>query len=604
MTIAKGKITTKKSGNGGYKSVWIYIPSKVYRDKSFPFDDDEEVLIEIEDSSLIISKNDERSKILKNFGIENATLPKLLEIKASVNKDLPFLYFKEKCYSFQDINRYANQIAHGIINLTAELEFKRPKITLLMNNSPEFIFSWFGIVKADCVFVPIDNSLKGDILTHVLHNSDTEILILDFKFLKNFEEISHNLPKIKRVFIRDSPKNFNFNTKYQSFHSLITQNSENPKINIYDEDPIEIVFTEGCTGMPKSVVYRNVVLAGINLGYELKEIGFNQGTTVFCPMPLFHAATRFYTVLPSLFYDYQIIITENFDPISFWEEIREHEQKPSCFCYFGGYLKKLLFQKHKIDDRNHPIKFAYGFGAQIDTWNAFEKRFGVPLFECWSHMEGMCVTMNKLGSNGGKIGSIGKPLDLLELKIVDLQGNELPPGPDNVGEITVRRKTQTLFEYYKPPENTDVRIGDNGWVFTGDYGYIDHDDFVYFMGKKHEIITKAGEKIITKEIERIANSHPDIYETAVVPITNNSNSKIDLIIYAVKDRNASITPKKLGEYLYRHTAYYHVPRYIEFRENLPKGPSTELLKLELKKEWEQRIERNIIWDTQIRGFMT
>ncbi|MFW9897603.1 MAG: hypothetical protein ACFFD7_17490, partial [Candidatus Thorarchaeota archaeon] len=95
MKIAKGKITTKKSGNGGYKSAWIYIPSKIYKDNMFPFKDDEELIIEIDDESLVISRNDDRSNVLRRFGVENANLPKLLEIKANENKNKPYLYFKD-----------------------------------------------------------------------------------------------------------------------------------------------------------------------------------------------------------------------------------------------------------------------------------------------------------------------------------------------------------------------------------------------------------------------------------------------------------------------------------------------------------------------------
>ena len=131
MTVAKGKITTKKSGNGGYKSVWIYIPSKVYKNSLFPFQDNEEVIIEIEDESLKISKNDDRSKILREFGIENATLPRLLEIKAAENKDQPFLYFKDKVFSYQELNRISNRFAHGIIEIMNESGLIKPKISLL-----------------------------------------------------------------------------------------------------------------------------------------------------------------------------------------------------------------------------------------------------------------------------------------------------------------------------------------------------------------------------------------------------------------------------------------------------------------------------------------
>ena len=599
MTIAKGKITTKKSGNGGYKSMWIYIPSKIYKNDSFPFDENEEVLIEIEESSIIISKNDERSKILKGFGVENATLPKLLEIKASVNKERPFLYFKDQVFSFLDMNQKSNQIAHGIINVVNDLELKNPKIAVLMNNCPEYLFSWFGLAKAGCVLVPIDKSLKPDLLEHVLSNSDTEILILDCEFFKNFELISQNLSKIKRVFIRNAPKDFSYNLMYQPFESLITSNLDDPKVNIYDQDPVWIQYTEGSTGKPKGVLYRNIVLAGINLGYELRELGLKKGSKIYCPSPLSHASTHFYTILPSLFYDNSVIITEKFHPSTFWEDIEHY--KPTHFSYFGGYLTELLYQKPK--NRVHTIEFAYGFGAKVDIWNAFEKRFGVRLIEFWSQVEGVGITMNKVGSNGGKLGSIGKPLDSINMRIVDQERNDLPPGPHNVGEIAVRRKTHTLFEYYNEPENADVRIGENYWIYTGDYGYMDFEGFFYFKGKKEDYIYTGGEYVFTRDIENSANSHPYIIETAVIPVSNNTNSKIELKITVVKVKNKALTHKEVSDFLYHNLAYFQVPRYIEFREEIPKGPSTEISKSILKKEWEEMKSRANIWDTQIQNFM-
>ncbi len=599
MTIAKGKITTKKSGNGGYKSMWIYIPSKIYKNDSFPFKENEEVLIEIEDNSIIISKNDEKSKILKDFGIENATLPKLLEIKASVNKDRPFLYFKDQVFSFLDMNRRSNQIAHGIINIINEFELKNPKIAVLMKNCPEYLFSWFGLAKAGCIFVPIDKLLNPDLIEHVLRNSDTEILILDYEFFTVFELVSQNLSRIKRVLIRNAPEDFNYSTIYQPFEALITSNIENPKINIHDQDPVGIQYTEGSTGKPKGVIYRNIVLGGINLGFELRELGIKTGSKIYCPGPLSHASTHFYTILPSLFYDNSVKIAEKFDPSTFWEDIENY--KPTHFSYFGGYLTELLFQKPK--NRVHSIEFAYGFGAKVDTWKAFEKRFGVRLIEFWSHVEGVGVSINKVGSNGGKLGSIGKPLDLIEMRIVDQERNELPPGPDNIGEISVRRKSQTLFEYYKEPENGEINVGENGWVYTGDYGYMDFEGFFYFKGKKDDFIFAGGEKIFTRDIEYVANSHPYIVETAVIPVINGNSIKKELKITLVKVNNKAITHQEVSDFLYHNLAFFQVPRYIEFREKIPKGPSTEISKSILIKEWNEKKSRNNIWDFVTRNFL-
>jgi crotonobetaine/carnitine-CoA ligase len=601
MKIGKGKITTKKSGNGGYKSVWLYIPSGICKNESFPFGDNEEVLIEIEEDSLIISKSDDRSKIITNFGRENATLPKLLEIKAEKNGKKPFLYFKNKCYSYEDINQNANMVAHGILNVINELELKKPKISLLMNNSPEYLFTWFAVAKAGAIFVPIHKPLKPDVLEFVLNNSDSEILIIDYEFLRDFEEIKDDLPKLKRIIVRDAPIDFHFDNSYLDFSSLITSNCENPKINVFNEDPSAILYSEGVTGDPKGVVFRNVVLPGIAIGHELKDIGFNDATKIFCPLPLSQGSTQFYVIMPSLFYDKSIVLTESFDDHTFWEEVEKH--KPSCFCYFGGYLTDLLYQKPKINDRNHSIKFAYGFGAVVDLWDAFEKRFGIPLFECWSHTEGIGLTMNKVGSKGGKIGSVGTPPDFIELKIVDADRKDLPPGSNNIGEIAVRRKSNFIFEYYKKPESNDLRIDDDNWVYTGDHGYIDHDGFIYFKGRSIEIIKKGIDTIYTRDIERVANSHPNILETAVVPLINGKTDDVEMKIYAVKVKNRALTHEELSDFLYHNLAYTHVPRYVEFREDLPKGKATEFLKSYLVKEWDNGESKNSTWDTQIRSLL-
>ncbi len=601
MTIAKGKITIKKSGNGGYKSVWLYIPSKISKDNSFPFNENEEVLIEIEDGSLVISKNEELAKIVKNFGIDNATLPKLLEIKADKNGDKPFLYFKDQYFSYVEINRKSNQIAHGIMEFINKLDLKKPHISIMMGNCPEYIFTWFGIIKAGCIFIPINLFLNNELIEYVLTNSDTDIIITDYKYFVKYKNIFAKLKKIKIIFIHNAPENFNFNSKYLDFKLLNKSNLSNPKIYIYDEDLIEILYTGGRTGKPKGIVKRKIVLSGIAIGYELKKIGLKKENKIYCTYPLYMPAAQSFVIIPSLFYDVSVIISDEFSPSTFWEI--EKKYKPDGFCYFRGYLAELLHQTPNIMDRTHSLRWAYGAGADIDIWNAFEKRFGIPLYECWGHLEGIGVTINRIGSQGGKTGSVGTPINYVELKIMDSEGKELFPGRDNVGEIAVKRKYGDIFEYYKVPENTDVRIDENGWMFTGDYGYRDYDGFVYFKGKKDEIINIEGDIILTRDIERIANSHPHILETAVIPISNKSNPKIDLKLIAKKVKNRSITHEELSDYLYHNLAYYQVPRYIEFKDELTKGPGTELLKEIIRQESNNRESRNNTWDTKTRDFL-
>ena len=211
--------------------------------------------------------------------------------------------------------------------------------------------------------------------------------------------------------------------------------------------------------------------------------------------------------------------------------------------------------------------------------------------------------MNKVGSKGGKLGSVGSPLDFLELKIVNSEEKELPPGPNNVGEILVRRKSGKVFEYYKQLENEDVRIDENNWVYTNDFGYTDHDGYVYFKGKRSEIILKGDEVIFTRDIERVANSHPNIIQTVVFPINVGNSPRIDLGIIAIKVKNNSITHEELSNYLYHNLAYNHVPRYMDIRDELPKTLSTEFLREFLIDDWEIGGLKSNIWDTRLHSFL-
>ncbi len=600
MDYGKSKIVIKPSGRGKYKTTWIYVPSKVAKDSSFPFKNDEEVFLEIKNDSILITRNNVQSRMIKESGIYNVTLPKLLRKKAVENSEQTILFYKNEKLTFKDINEKSNQIAWGILDLVDKLNIKNPKISLMMSNSPDFLYSWFGIVKSGCVFVPINTALKGKYLEHVLNDSDTAILITDYKFLIKFLEVRPKLSKIKRIIVYNAPKNFEFNDEYLDYRLLKSSNLENPEVKIFEEDPIQIMYTEGITGKPKGVLYRNMVNTALNIGYELKNIGLSQETKIYCPMPLFQGAAQFYVIIPSLFYNIPVVLAEKFNVKNFWNDIRAHS--PTVFAYFGGYLLFLLYNNPSKFDRNHPLKWAYGFNAGNELWKAFENRFGIKLYECYSHMEGVGITINTLGSSGGKLGSVGKPLDSLDLKIVDSIGNELLPGPKYVGEIVVKLKTNSTFEYYKQPEVSDVKISDGGWVYTGDFGYVDDDNFLYFMGKKNEIIYRAGEAVYLKEIERMANSHPSVYISACSPVLNDSKSKMEVILYIVKVKDSSLTPKKLSAFLFHNLAYYHVPRYIGFLDNLPVSPSTEYLKNEIKIVWEKIGSKGKIWDNQLQDY--
>jgi crotonobetaine/carnitine-CoA ligase len=603
MIKATGKISKKKSGNTKYESFWIYLPSKITKNDAFPFKNKEEVSIELNGNSLTINKIYNLSDITESYGFENATLSSLLERKAKENKALPFIYFKEDIYSYQATNQRVNKIAHGLLKFVKKSKLKNPKIGLLLPNCPEYLFCWFGVAKIGCASVSISNSLKEDLLEYLLHNSDIKILIIDYVFYKKYENITSNLPKVKKIVIMNVPDEFKFSKKIVSYQEILSDNIENPNIDINDFQPLEILYTSGTTGKPKGIMYRNYyTLSGISVGRKLETVGLNRVPhKMYCPMPLFQAFPRYLVIIPMMLYNASVILTEQFDISKFWDDVNLY--KPDAIAYYGGFLSTLINQEPRDADRSHSIKYAFGMGAFKEIWEAFERRFGITIIDGWSIAEGVGMTINTVGSKGGKIGSVGLPVRGYEIQIVDPEGNELPPGRDHIGEMATRFKLPFELEYYNLMENTSMKIVEDRWVHTGDFGYKDKEGFIYFLGRKSDMIRRGEEIFFAIDIEIIANSHPSILESAFFEVPINNSKDKALKMCAVIKEGASISHKELHEYLKENLAYFMVPRYIEFKKELPKNANELVQKYMLEKEWENETEKKNTYDTLTHNFI-
>ncbi|MFX1497526.1 MAG: AMP-binding protein [Promethearchaeota archaeon] len=586
MKIAKSKISEKTSGNPKYSTFWAYIPTSIVKDNAFPFRDKEEVLIELKGERLEIRKIYNLSDLTKTYDIKAATLPQLLESKALVNKDMPFIYFRDKVYSYSDANIISNQIANGLIKQIKKLKLKNPNVSILFPNCPEMLFCWFAIAKTGSVFVPLSYLLKGNLLDYVLRNSNSEILIIDYNYLPNFKEINVVFPKIRKIFVHNAPNDFNYNGKYANFSELLSVDIENPEIRVNNFDPLEIAYTSGTTGKPKGVVYRNYyILSGISVGKQLESLGFGETLNKFyCPLPLFQGLERFFLIIPIMFYNGSIVIAENFNVSTFWSDVKKYQ--PDGFCYYGAQLTTLVNQPPSKLDRNHSIKFAIGAGALKKIWESFERRFGIQLIEMWSLVEGIGFTINNVGSKGGKLGSIGIPARGVEIKIVDSDGQELPPGRDHIGEICARTRLPFELEYYNLQEESITRKGEDRWVYTGDFGYMDHQNYLYYLGRKSDMIRRGKETFFAIDVEIVANSHPLIIESAVFETSGEDSQDNDLKICAVTRKGALITHKEFYNYLQQNLAYFMVPRYIEFKKDLPKNANELIQKFILINEWQ------------------
>ena len=602
---AIGKISTKTSKNG-YNSYWLYIPSKLINNKEFPFPfhDKERVDIEVtEDGKILVSKHNTLRDLINEYGLENASLSKVLESKAIENKKRPFLYFKEDVYSFEDANTNSNRIAHGIIKLLETIGLRKAnqkltrtvKVCAMLPNCPDFIFTWFGTSKARCTFIPIDINLKGDLLAEILNDAEADLLIIDYKFFTNFKQSYKNQSKFKKIVLRNAPKNFKYDSNIVPYEDIESKNEKNPGIEVKGRHEMEILYTSGTTGKPKGLLFRNYyVLTGSNMGKEMERVGLKDKSIIYCPLPLFHGLAHLLVVFPALFYNASVVLAEKFDAKTFWEDIKKYNV--NGIIYFGNILQDLINQPPTKSDRQHSIEWAFGFGMSKDNWESFENRFDIPIYEGWTLTEAVGITVNKAGSKGGKIGSVGKPVSGYDIKIVDESGNKLPPGINNIGEIVARSTIPIPLEYYKI-EGVKTTAQDS-WFNTGDYGYRDQDGFYYYMGRKSDLIHSQGERFFASEIENFVNSHPYVLECAAFGIENGKRSDEDIKLCVVLKKPGSISVEELYDYINMNLANFMVPRFIQLREELPKTSTNFIQKFLLKKEWQDKLSQDNTWDAK------
>jgi crotonobetaine/carnitine-CoA ligase len=244
--------------------------------------------------------------------------------------------------------------------------------------------------------------------------------------------------------------------------------------------------------------------------------------------------------------------------------------------------------EHPLDGENRMWRCPYAIAISDEEWDAFEKRFGTVLIDLYGLTETLapCTIMPIWGEH--RRGSVGWPNFGMEIKIVDDDRNEVPIG--EVGEIAIKGEPGiSLFqEYYKNPEATAKDLVDQ-WFYSGDYGKMDEDGYVYFMDRKKDVIQRAAENIAAAEVERVVNEHPAIEESAVIAAPDPIRDEAVMAVVRLKE-GLSATEQELTEFCKARMAKFKVPEFwIFMEEDFPKTSigkiRKNILKTDVLKDW-------------------
>jgi crotonobetaine/carnitine-CoA ligase len=264
------------------------------------------------------------------------------------------------------------------------------------------------------------------------------------------------------------------------------------------------------------------------------------------------------------------VLTERFSATAFWPTVREHGV--TFFSVLPTVISILLQQPPAADDRRHGVRLCVT-PITPSLLEEFEARFGIPVVNTYGLTEGMLNVMNFPDPGRRRPGAIGQPLapEVHQIRIVDEQDRELARGA--AGEI-VLRSPAVMAGYYKDPDATARTVRD-GWLHTGDLGYLDDEAFLHFVGRKKEMIRRGGENVAPAEIEAVLLGHPGVLEVAVVGVPDplrEEEIKACVVLRDGQDEKR-VPPVALLDHCAARLAAFKVPRYVEYRRELPRTPT-------------------------------
>lgn len=511
------------------------------------------------------------------YGQHERVLTHIIEDKARRSPDHVVFQFRDDPLTLGDLNERINKVANGLLALGVK---PGEKVAIMLPNCPEFLYAWFGANKIGAVEVPINVALKGAGLAYQIDQSDSVVLVASVEYLDRLEEVLENLKTVHHVvFLNPEGKPLPRlqRSTVLSIPELLGHSADKPDVKVRYSDMASILYTSGTTGVSKGVEMSHHYWYDI-WSEAVKYARYTDEDVLYTGLPFFHGNAQGITIGPAILADAKAVIVERFSASQLLDDCRRWNCTEAN--YIGGIIPILLKQPPREDDADNPLRLMVGAAAPADEWHSFQKRFNTKLLEVYGMTECYCCLASPY--DAPRAGSCGKAITGWDVRIVDEDDNECPPGTP--GEFIVRSNKMFVGTtgYYKNPEAT-LELFRNGWIHTGDLGRMDEDGYFYFLDRKKQALRRRGENISSFEVESVIGSHPAVLESCVVGVPSEVGEEEVKAVVVLKE-GQRVTEEELIRWCEPRMAYFAIPRYIAIRSSLPKTPSERVEKFKLKSE--------------------
>jgi crotonobetaine/carnitine-CoA ligase len=508
-----------------------------------------------------------------------------LEAAIVAYRDLECLLLPDATLSFGEVDRLANAAANALLERGVR---EGSVVVTLCHNGAALVATWFACIKIGAVFAPLNASLSGDPLAHVMARAGGHMLVCDAALAGAARAALRGVatPTMTLVAGGRVPDGF------ASFDDAIAAAcADSPPVPTTDPAaPARLMFTSGTTGESKGVLWsRNAeTLHAVCYGDELVRI--ERGETVYTCLPLFHVTAQG-TLLGAMLRGGRTVVDLRFEPLRFWA--RNRAVDAVFFPYVGTIISTLMSRAPRRDDSENPVRRAMGSATPTGRWQAFERRFGVTLEDVWGQTEtASCWTL--AGPAGAVPGTVGIPCARFEARIVDAGGSEAATGAP--GELWIRPlEPHVIFEGYADAVNR-ADVTEDGWYRTGDLLSWREGGVLSFHGRLREAIRRRGETIAPAEIEAVALQHPAVREAAAIGVPADDDVEDEILLCVVLHEPLALAPADLHAHLTGELPRFMVPRFIRIDTDLPKTATTRIRRVALREAgragaWDSRARR-------------
>ncbi len=531
------------------------------------------------------------SKLAMSQG-ESKNVAEILALQAEAQPQKVAVRYQGSSYTYGRLYATSLDIVSALFRVGVVAQ---DKVGIIFPNHPDFISAFFAVSSLGGTVVPINPLLKADEIAHILSDSEAKVLIVHESTAGEVKDAVDNLPNLEHVFVLTYGDKGGYtavtlsekaaarvkmtqlcmsyvseSASSSSFFGKITKVS--PEVDL-----AVLVYTSGTTGKPKgAMLTHGNMLGAVTAAHAAFPVGPDD--RLLGALPLCHIYGLTVVMLGTMHKGGSLALIDKFDVVPALKTIEEEKVTvlpavPTMYQYMI-----LQMEKQKFDLSSLRLCLSGGAPLPKTLFESLARFVKAPLVEGYGLTEVSCVaTLNPV--NGKNVqGSVGMAIPTVTVGIFDKNGNPLPVGSDNVGEIAIKGPN-VMRGYYRAPEKTKEVLRD-GWFFTGDLGYLDTDAYLWIVGRAKELIIRGGQNIYPREVENVIAKLKGVVDVAVIGVPEPiMGERVKALI--VLDKDAIVSEAEVKEFCQKRLADYKVPRVVEFIETMPRNSTGKILKSQL-----------------------